>query len=63
MKHLKRFNLITESNTNKECVDLIIDAMRDFLDDDRKILFKSPIDDMRYQDQEISEEDDEVIKK
>ena len=50
MKHLKRFNLITESNTNKECVDLIIDAMRDFLDDDRKILFKSPIDDMRYQD-------------
>lgn len=50
MKHLKRFNLITESHTHGECVDLIIDAMQDFLDDDRKILFKSPIDDMRYQD-------------
>jgi hypothetical protein len=50
MKHLKRFNLIRESHAQEECVYSIIDAMRDFLDDDRKILFKSSIDDMNYQD-------------
>jgi hypothetical protein len=50
MKHLKRFNLIRESHIQEECVYSIIDAMRDFLDDDRKILFKSSIDDMNYQD-------------
>lgn len=50
MKHLKYFNRINESHTHENEVDLIIDAMRDFLDDDRKILFKSPIDDMNYQD-------------
>jgi hypothetical protein len=50
MKHLKYFNRINESHTHENEVDIIIDAMRDFLDDDRKILFKSPIDDMNYQD-------------
>jgi hypothetical protein len=50
MKHLKRFNSINESHSQEDIVDIIIDSMRDFLDDDRKILFKSPIDDMRYQD-------------
>jgi hypothetical protein len=50
MRHLKYFNRINESHTHENEVDLIIDAMRDFLDDDRKILFKSPIDDMNYQD-------------
>jgi hypothetical protein len=50
MKHLKYFNRINESHTHENEVDLIIDAMRDFLDDDRRILFKSPIDDMNYQD-------------
>ena len=50
MRHLKYFNRINESHTHENEVDIIIDAMRDFLDDDRKILFKSPIDDMNYQD-------------
>jgi hypothetical protein len=50
MKHLKYFNRVNESHTHENEVDIIIDAMRDFLDDDRKILFKSPIDDMNYQD-------------
>jgi hypothetical protein len=50
MKHLKKFNSINENHTHENEVDLIIDAMQDFLDDDRKILFKSPIDDMNYQD-------------
>lgn len=50
MKYLKKFSLIKESHSHEECVDLIIDAMRDFLDDERKIVFKSPIDDMTYQD-------------
>jgi len=50
MRHLKYFNKINESHTHENEVDIIIDAMRDFLDDDRKILFKSAIDDMNYQD-------------
>ena len=50
MKHLKYFNRINESHTHENEVDIIIDAMQDFLDDDRKILFKSSIDDMRYRD-------------
>lgn len=50
MRHLKYFNKINESHTHENEVDIIIDAMQDFLDDDRKILFKSPIDDMNYQD-------------
>ena len=50
MKHLKYFNRINESHTHENEVDIIIDAMQDFLDDDRKILFKSSIDDMNYQD-------------
>ena len=50
MKYLKKFSLIKESHSHEECVDLIIDTMRDFLDDERKIVFKSPIDDMTYQD-------------
>lgn len=50
MKHLKRFNSINESHSQEDIVDIIIDSMRDFLDDDRNILFKSSIDDMRYQD-------------
>ena len=50
MKHLKKFNSINENHTHENDVDIIIDTMQDFLDDDRNILFKSPIDDMRYQD-------------
>jgi hypothetical protein len=50
MKHLKKFNPINENHTHENDVDIIIDTMQDFLDDDRNILFKSPIDDMRYQD-------------
>ena len=50
MKHLKRFNLIKESHSQENEIHSIIDAMRDFLDDDRNILFKSTIDDMRYHD-------------
>jgi hypothetical protein len=50
MKHLKYFNRINESHTHENEVDLIIDAMLDFLEDDRKILFKSTYDDMNYQD-------------
>lgn len=50
MKHLKRFNSINESHSQEDIVDVIIDSMRDFLDDDRKVLFKSSIDDMKYQD-------------
>jgi hypothetical protein len=50
MKHLKKFNSINENHTHENDVDIIIDTMQDFLDDGRNILFKSPIDDMRYQD-------------
>ena len=50
MRHLKKFNSINENHTHENDVDIIIDTMQDFLDDDRNILFKSPIDDMRYRD-------------
>jgi len=50
MKHLKRFNLIKESHSQENDVDIIIDSVQDFLDDDRNILFKSSIDDMTHQD-------------
>ena len=49
MKHLKYFR-INEGHTHENDVDIIIDSMRDFLDDDREILFKSCINNMRYQD-------------
>jgi len=49
MKHLKYFR-INEGHTHENDVDIIIDSMRDFLDDDREILFKSCIDNMKYQD-------------
>ena len=50
MRHLKKFNSINENHTHENEVDIIIDTMQDFLDDDRNILFKSPIGDMRYRD-------------
>jgi len=50
MKYLKYFNRLNENHTHENDVDLIIDTMRDFLDDDRNILFKSSVGDMRYQD-------------
>jgi hypothetical protein len=51
MKHLKKFNLIKESHSQENEIDVIIDSMRDFLDDDRNILFKSSINDtLSYQD-------------
>ena len=50
MRHLKKFNSINENHTHENDVDIIIDTMQDFLDDDRNILFKSPIGDMRYRD-------------
>ena len=50
MRHLKKFNSINENHTHENEVDIIIDTMQDFLDDDRNILFKSPIGDLRYRD-------------
>ncbi len=50
MKYLKHFNKINESHKDEDVVDFIVDTMRDFLDDDRKIEFKSVIGDMNWDD-------------
>lgn len=50
MKHLKRFSIISENHQYQNEIDLIVSVMRDFLDDDRKVLFKSLDNHMKYKD-------------
>jgi hypothetical protein len=51
MKYLKKFKIHeSQNNQNEFDIGIIVDSVIDFIDDGRKILFKSSVENMTYED-------------